>query len=144
MGLTRFSGPVYGAKSLLWSYKADNIAVSTAASTVTSLTIPAGQEWFVTDFHAFRGSTFSTAFVITLLDDSTVVANLAITSSLAAQSASTTPTATAGEYEGVQIAGLSTVTMTVQNAASSAAGSSDVQAWAYGYIRFVSSTRSEG
>lgn len=150
MGKTAYSGPVYGAKSLLWSYsRSSTTPPSTAAYTAAQMVIPAGQDWFVTDFSCFRESTHSTAFVISVVDDSSraqassaVVASLAITSSLANQVASTVVAADAGEYEGRRVAAGSTVSLNIASGNSSVT-SSPVAAWAYGYIRFVSSTRPE-
>ena len=67
---------------------------------------------------------------------------MAITSSAASQSASTVVTVDAGEYEGRRVAALSTVTLQLANGNSSVTGAV-FSAWAYGFIRFVSSTRSE-
>jgi hypothetical protein len=150
MGLTRHSGPLYGAKSLLWGYsRSSTVAPSTAIFTFAQVIVPTGQDWYVTDFHAFRESTHSTNFVLSLSDDSSratettrTVANLAITSSAAAQVASTAVAADAGEYEGKRVAAGSTLTLQLANGNSSVTGAT-FTAWAYGYIRFVSSTRAE-
>lgn len=150
MGITRFSGPTYGAKSLLWQVKQEAGIVSTAVQTVAQLVIPSYQDWLVTEVHAYKTSTASTNFVVTLSDDSTrlsastrTIATVTLNSSLGAQAGSTTPAGDAGEYEGVRIAGLSTVTLQLQQSLSSAAAlaSSGVFAWVYGYIRYVDSTR---
>lgn len=150
MGKTAFSGPVYGAKSLIWSFaRSSTVAPSTSLHTFAQVIVPPGQDWFVTDFHAFRESTHSTAFVLSLSDDSSratastrTVADLAITSSASGVLASTIVTADAGEYEGRRVASGSTVTLQLANGGSSVAGG-NFAAWAYGYIRFVSSTRAE-
>ncbi len=140
MGFTRFTGPVYGAKSLLWAVESKDVANATTVNTITSIVVPPGQDWYVTDFHVHRGSTHSTAFVASITDDSSAVATVAITSSAADILGSTQPTPTAGEREGVQILSGSTVALTVHNGGSSVA-SSNIHAWAYGYIRFVDSSR---
>lgn len=142
MGKTSFSGPVYGAKSLLFSVHADAVSSGTTAQVLSAITVPTGQDWYVTEVMAFRGSTGSTAFVLTLVDDTTNVASLAITSSLANAVASTVVTATAGEYEGLLVASGSSLSWQLANTA--ATGSSGVRGYAYGFIRFLSSTRSEG
>lgn len=148
MGKTAFSGPVYGAKSLLWSVHRDNYlpsATDTTTITIASIRVPAYEEWFITEFKAFRGSSGSTAVTTTLnlTDDSTVVASLATTSSATNLMLSTTPAATAGEYEGVYVAANSTLSIAIDNGGSSAAISSHVTAWVYGFVRFLSSTRAE-
>lgn len=150
MGKTAFSGPVYGAKSLLWGFsRTSTSAPSTAIYTFGQLVVPAGQDWFVTDLHAYRESTHSTAFVLSLSDDSSrattstrTVADIAITSSGAGVAASTVVAADAGEYEGKRVASGSTLTLQLANGNSSVTGAT-FSAWAYGYIRFVSSTRPE-
>ncbi len=148
MGLSRMSGPLYGAKSLLWSVHRDNqlpAASDTTTVTIASIRVPAYEDWFITEFKGFRGSSGSTAVTTTwnLTDDSTVVASLATTSSESGLMLSTTPAATAGEYEGVYVAANSTLAITIGHGGSSAAVSSNVTAWVYGYIRFLSSTRAE-
>lgn len=56
MGITRFAGPVYGSKSLLW-VAGPSAAASTSASTVNAFlqpaygkrVVPAYEDWFVTE-----------------------------------------------------------------------------------------------
>lgn len=143
MGKTAFSGPVYGAKSLLWTITRDNVAISTAAQTLRSIVLPTYEDWYVTEFRGWRGSTGSTDFTLTLTDDSTAIANVTSASSAAGIALSTTLTPDAGEYEGVRVAAGSSLSVTMQNGNSSAVGSSDVAAAVYGYIRFINSTRPE-
>lgn len=148
MGKTAFSGPVYGAKALLWTAHRDNqlpAANDTTTVTVASIRVPAYEQWLITEFKGFRGSSGSTAATTTwnLTDDSTVVANFVTASSVTGIQLSTTPTPTAGEYEGVLVDANSTLAWTIGHGGSSAAVSSDVTCWAYGYIRFLSSTRAE-
>lgn len=140
MGKTAFDGPVFGSYSLLWSVNVQQPGISTSAMTLSGIVVPPGQDWYVTSFHAHRGaSTHSTATVFSLLDDSSLVATVALTSSLADVSGSTRPTATSGEYQGVRIASGSSVTVTLHNGGSSVA-SSMVYAWVYGYPRWIPST----
>ena len=148
MGKTAFSGPVYGAKSLLWTVHRDNqlpAANDTTTVTIASIRVPAYEQWLVTEFKGYRGSSQSTAVTSTwnLTDDSTVIADLVTpaASSGAALLMSTTPTPTAGEYEGVLVAENSTLSLTIGHGGSSAAISSDVTAWVYGYVRYIDSTR---
>src|SRR5688500_8659618 len=118
MGKTAFSGPVYGAKSLLWAVHRDNqlpAAGDTTTVTIAQVRVPAYEDWLVTEFAAFRGSSGSTAVTTTytLLDDVSTVANLATTSSATGLMLSTTPAATAGEYEGVLVEANSTMGITI-------------------------------
>lgn len=141
MGITRFSGPAYGAKALLYTVSRDNLANSTVVQTVASILVPTYQDWLLTEVHVFRGSTFSTALTVRVLDDSTAVASVAITSSLANVAGSTTVAADGGEYEGLAIAGGSSVVIDLANATSSVAGSSGITVALYGFIRWIASTR---
>lgn len=147
MGKTAFSGPVYGAKSLLFSVSRDNVLITSSGTlTEAKVVIPSYEDWYLTEFRAYRGSSGSTAATYTfqLDDDSTVVANVATTSSEAGVALSTSPTPTAGEYEGVQMAAGSTLSFQWNTGTSTTAPCSNVIMSAYGYIRFKSSTRSEG
>jgi hypothetical protein len=141
VGKTSFSGPAYGAKSLLWSMAADKAAGSSVAVVMAGINVPSGEDWYACHLMAFRGSTQSTGAVVALVDDSTSLGTIALTSSLANVSGSFTFTPDPGEYEGVRIASGSSVTLTVTDA-STLAGA-NWQAWVYGYIRFISSTRAE-
>ena len=136
MGKTSFSGPVYGAKSLLWSVTSKDVGNSTTANTVAAIIVPAGEDWIISDFHVFRGSTHSTAFVASLVDDSTAIATVAITSSLADQNGSTRIPSTGGEYTGQAVATGSSLAFTIHNGGSSVA-SSQVMAWVYGFPRWL-------
>jgi len=143
MGRTRFSGPVYGAKALLWSAHIKDAAVSTTTTTMGSINVPTGQDWLITDIHAWRGSTVSTGFRLTVTDDSTTVGTVSITSSLASQTGQSAVTPAAGEDEGYIAAAGSSLTMTFDQTGSSVAASTAVTGWVYGFIRFVSSSRAE-
>ena len=151
MGITRFSGPVYGTKSLIFVAHQEAGIVSTSPQTIGQLVVPIYQDLFITELHGMKQSTGSTSLTFALSDDSTRVnaastrtlATVAITSSLANTVGSTTPAADAGEYEGVRVAGGSTLTLQLLQPLSSAAAlfSSGLQAWVYGYIRYLDSTR---
>lgn len=142
MGKTAFSGPAYGSYGCLWTFGQEAAIVSTAASTVANITVPAGEDWYIVRVAASRESTASTALVVSLLDDSTSIASVAITSSLADAHGSTRLTADAGEYQGVRVVSGSTLSWVITGANSSAAAlaSSGVKGWAYGYVRWIPST----
>lgn len=141
MGKTSFDGPVFGSKSLLWSVQHDRAQGSTVAVTMGSITVPAGEDWLITDLHVYRGSTHSTASVVVLTDDSTAVGDVAIASSLAGVAGSTTVVKDADEYIGKRVASGSVLALTVHDGGSSLA-SAGWQAWVYGYPRWLqSSTR---
>jgi hypothetical protein len=148
MGLTRHSGPLYGAKSLLFTVHRDNTDVaSSVAITEALVVVPNYEEWLVTEFRVFRGSSGSTAatYTFALVDDSTTIADVATASSAASLSLSTTLAPTAGEYEGVLVASNSTLAFTHTRGGSTTAPCSNITMSAYGFIRFKSSSnRSEG
>lgn len=142
MGKTAYSGPVYGAKSLLWSAARNSSSAlsTTAATSFAKVRVPAYEQWLVTELAVYRGSTHSTTTVVGLTDDSTVLATVAITSSLADVMGSTVITKTAGEYEGALVAENSTLSLTLQEGTSSIA-TNDLTAYVYGFVRYIDSTR---
>ena len=64
MGLTRFTGPVYGARGTLWSF--DRETRSSGASTVVFVktVVPSNEDWFVTDINTSMSTNSSNAQVI--------------------------------------------------------------------------------
>ena len=141
MGRTRFSGPVYGAKQTLWS--ANLGATSTGVSTVAAATIvPVGEDWFATEFQAYRGSTGSSQGALWVTDDSTVVSSVTFTSTTAGANTLNIITPDGGEKEGTKIASGSTVRLHYSDASSQAA-MTNVSWLLSGYRRFVNSSRSE-
>lgn len=148
MGKTAFSGPVYGAKALLWMAHGDNLLLtSSVTNTMQAMQVPQYEDWYITEFKVYRGSSHSTAVTTTyeLADDSTVIANLVQASGAASSGAgalfSTTLTPTPGEYEGLQVVGGSTLAFQYNHGGSTVAVDSNVTAWVYGYIRYKDSTR---
>ena len=135
MGKTSNSGPSFGAKQLLWQWSGDVGSGSSGNLTVAGIVVPSGEDWYVTDLHVHRRSTNSTAAVVNLLDDSTTVASLSLTSSLANLSASTRPTPDQGEYAGTRIITGSSLTIQFQTGGSSA-GTTGVSVWVYGFPRW--------
>jgi len=136
MGKTSFSGPAFGAYTLLWSGTSDGLGNSTTANTMNSIVVPSYVDWYVTSLHVHRGSTHSTAFVGSLVDDSTTIATVALTSSLANVAGSTSPTKTPGEFIGLQVLGGSSLVFTVHNGGSSVA-STGVVFHVYGFARYL-------
>jgi hypothetical protein len=147
MGKTAFSGPVYGAKSLLYGSHRENFLItSTVTETEAKVVVPAYEDWLVTEFSVFRGSSGSTAVnqVFGVDDDSTTIANVVTASSAAGIVLSTTLATTPGEYEGTLVLGGSTLSLQSWRSGSSVAPCSNVTFAVYGYIRFKTSTRAEG
>jgi len=141
MGRTRFSGPAYGAKATLISL--GFAATSTGVSTVSAATIvPPGEDWYATEFCAYRGSTGSSQGAMWVTDDSTVVSSVTFTSTTAGAHTLNVIPPSAGEKEGVRILSGSTVRLHYSDAGSMAA-MTNVTWVLSGYRRFVDSSRSE-
>lgn len=135
MGKTSFSGPVFGAYSLLFTTQGDKAQGSTVAVQLGAVVVPPGQDWLICDFQAYRGSTQSTACTFTLRDDSTNIASVAITSSVAGLVGSTRLAKDGGEYLGTLVAEGSTVDVQFLDGTSSLA-SSGLRTYVYGYPRW--------
>jgi hypothetical protein len=162
VGYSRFSGPVYGAKSLLWAV--GPATGSSGASThapftqASNMTIPPYEDWFITEF-AVSGSTCSSVGNSVILKSkggstsilpaqwgtgagSTVTQTLSNINTGTSTTFSTwaTMTATAGEVEGLWVPAGSSLYVV-----SSGVNGIAQLAWnVRGYIRFRASTRSEG
>jgi hypothetical protein len=139
MGKTAFSGPVFGAKSLLATANVD--AVSTGAgdgisTAIGACIVPSGEDWLITDFYGARESTGSTNYGLAIDDDGTNVSSITLTSSLAAQRRSIVVTPDAGEFSGKLVASGSTITFRLV-VSSGIGASSGVQMSIYGYPRFI-------
>lgn len=152
MGKTAFSGPVYGAKSLLWQACAFSSGGTTRVASVTVL--PPYQDWYVTEVTASfsTGSSAGNAFILKTEGGSTTIPRYQGQASTVAQTLTTlnsgtstslntiaTLTPTAGEYEGVYVPAGSTVRLV----SSGVNPVSQPNVSVYGYIRFIPSTRAE-
>lgn len=157
MGKTAFSGPVYGAKGLLFS--AAGVGTSGASTIyVASLVVPAYETWYLTEFRACCSSNSSNANVKLKVkgtstsasypgpgpdpafptgNPSTGVANLSFGASTVASVASAIPTATAGEYEGYAAPANSSIRV-VSTSVGPIAG---LNVNLFGFVRFLDSTR---
>jgi hypothetical protein len=159
MGKTAFSGPVYGAKSLLWSYGPFADTHSTGASTgllnVNSVrTVPPYEDWMITEVVAHVSTNSTTAghglylkseggstTGIVRADGNVSTATQTLASFTTGVSSvftgSTTVAATAGEYEGKWVPAGSTLRIV----SSGVSVMGNVQVNVMGYIRYVNSTR---
>ena len=130
MGKVSFSGPAYGAKSLLWS-ESKTISTGGTTATVTARTLPPYEDWYITEMHARYGTAASTI--------SSAATGLYLKSeggSTTAQSTWAAATPTAGEFEGVFVPAGSTLRLV-----SSGVDALAVQVQVMGYIRYIDSTR---
>lgn len=155
MGKTSFSGPVYGAKSLLWSYGpvAGTTGATTALIAVTSFRqVPVYEDWLVTEawITCSTCSSAGNAFMVKTEGGSTTgivrpdgVSTRAATLVSVDPGTSTTLstlvrlTATAGEYEGSWVPAGSTLRLV----SSGINPQGQVSLQLMGYIRNVDSTR---
>lgn len=161
MGKTSFGGPVYGAKSLLWSFFTP-AQRSTGASTNlldfhSIRVVPAYEDWYVTEMHvsASTNSSVAAAAGITLKTEGGSTTGIprpdGVSTKAATLVAMTNPagstswvgqsviTATAGEFEGAWVPAGSTLRL-ISSGVSILA---NVSVQVMGFIRYVSSTRAE-
>lgn len=158
MGLSRMSGPVYGAKGLLWVFGpvTGSTGATTSALAVNSIrVVPNYEDWFITEAHLIcsTNSSVASAHAVYLKTEGGVTlqnrpdgkgsTNAATILSMVMAAGSTTwstwatATASAGEYEGTWCPAGSTIRI-VSSGASAPAG---VQVQVMGYIRYCDSTR---
>lgn len=162
MGLTRNSGPAYGAKSLLWAVgpATGSSGASTARpfTNAAAVVVPPYEDWFITEWTASfsTGSSAGNAVILKSKGGSTSIqpapwgtgAGSTVTQTLSNVNAGTstslstwaTITATAGEYEGAWVPAGSTLYVV-----STGVNPLGQLAWnVRGFIRFRNSTRGEG
>jgi hypothetical protein len=162
MGKTAFDGPVYGAKSLLWTYGPFADTHSTGASTgllnANALrVVPNYEDWYITEIQHAASTNSSVANTHGLYVKSEggsttgiVRANGGVSTATQTLYSATSPagsttwntstlvTATAGEYEGRWVPAGSTIRLV----SSGVSVMGNVQVNVMGYIRYVNSTRS--
>jgi hypothetical protein len=162
MGATKFEGPVYGAKSLLWTFgpyvDSHSTGASTGLLTANSIrVVPPYEDWFVTEAFLTTSTNSSVAaahgvYLKTEGGSTTAIlrangqpsTNAATILSMVNAAGSTTwstsaiATVTAGEYEGTYCPAGSTLRLV--SSGVSVMGLTQVNVM--GYIRYVNSTRS--
>ena len=143
MGLTRFSGPIYGAKCVLLSVSKETISSGGGnglSTTIGKTIVPVYEDWYITEFTGSRASSGSTSHGISLDDDGTVLSSITFNSSTPEANTLNTLTAAGGEYEGALVAGGSTLSVFV-GCSSAVSASSGITASVRGYIRWIASSR---
>lgn len=155
MGLSRFKGPVYGAKCLLWSVHVPTGTTRATTGTLGVTSVPPYEDWYITEAYAAfsTGSSAGNAFIFKSEGGSSGLARYDGLASTVAQTIATinsgtsttlnnvtTVTPTAGEYEGLYVPAGSTLRLV----SSGVAAQTQINAGLRGYIRFIPSTRSEG
>lgn len=169
MGKTAFDGPLYGAKSLLWSYGPVACDTPSTATNTTGLykngsvrVVPPYEDWYITEFYA-DFSTCSSLGTHSLLlkseggsttisprlsapgNGSTRAQTIATATTPAATSTTAavlvTITGDAGEYEGVWVPAGSTLRVAYSHVGSTTAEVMTAGWQVSGFIRFRDSTR---
>lgn len=163
MGKMAYSGPVYGAKTLLWCFGPYTDAHSTGATTgllVTNATrtVPPYEDWFITEGQVLNStnSSVTSGHAIYIKTEggssglsprqngqgttnaATIMSFVFPTAnSTAAHNLTTSAAVTAGEYEGTWCPAGSSIRIVTSGV--TVAGLVQVNLW--GFIRFVDSTR---
>src|SRR6185369_10053663 len=126
MGKTAFSGPVYGAKSLLWSPFVLVVSSGGTTQTIAQTIVPVYEDWFITEAYYACSScstgaaaASSVASFVIKDDGSSMHINSFLGSTATGKLVTITPDA--GEYEGKRIAGGSTITFVVAGGSSAVA-----------------------
>lgn len=159
MGLSRFSGPLYGGKSLLAHGSIGTTSTGASTALVFAWVVPVYEDWFICEISGYGSTMSSLGNTVTIKSEggSTTAAlrdwaggpnsTKAQTIGSITWGGSTTGTAnsgpltaTAGEYEGVWVPAGSTVRAVLSSAANAIAS---LNIGLRGYSRFVSSTRAE-
>ena len=156
MGKMSFAGPVYGAKSLLWSYgpvtQASTGGTTALVSPTSIRVVPNYEDWYVTEVIASCStcSSVGNSFIVKTEGGSTtgivrpdgVSTKAATIASFATGTSttfygSTTVAPTAGEYEGQWVPAGSTLRLV----SSGLNPQGQVSLQVMGYIRYIDSTR---
>lgn len=166
MGLTRFRGPVYGGKCLLWSWgpfasgsSGGTTATFPTVGPTSLMTVPPYEDWYITEFSASCSTCSSAGQSLILKSEggSTTIqpnmeapgngstraqtlATLSPTATSTTWSTWATVTADGGEYEGAWVPAGSSLRVVSSNATILGGLTFQVR----GYIRFRNSTRGEG
>lgn len=130
MGITRVSGPLYGAKSLLLMAAASSVATG-GESEIFEFDVPADEDWYITNVNAYCTACDSSAATCNIKDDGTAI--MSAVTFVADDNAAGTITATAGEDEGKAVAGGSALTFLVT--AGNTTAVADVHISVHGFIR---------
>ena len=158
MGLSRKSGPVYGGKNLLAAATIATTSTGASSALTCSWIVPAYEDWFITEIAGYCSTCSSGGNTVTIKSEggSTTAALRDWadgSNSTKAQTVGTltwgtsttgpqlsTPTATAGEYEGKWVPAGSTIRAVISSVANPIAS---LNINLRGFTRFVSSTRAE-
>ena len=134
MGRTSFSGPLYGAKAKLCSFYKASIAAEADDAELGELLVPSGEDWYITNVHAYCTDSGASATVDVECPDGTslLATDLALVTAAGVTAACV---ADAGEGEGKKCAAASRIYIEADNGLTTAAANVIVSL--HGYIRKV-------
>lgn len=132
MGRTSFSGPVYGAKGCLASCYVATVAPNASATELAEFLVPAGEDWYITDLHAFCTHQGNACDIDIESPNGTslLASDLALSSNAAVVR---TLVADGGEDEGKRVAASARIHIEADNGATTSA--TGVMINVLGYIR---------
>ncbi len=156
MGKVAFSGPLYGAKSMLWGLGPFTASSGATTSLIAHRTVPPYEDWYLTEYHVTSSTNSSVGNSIILKSEggsTTGVTRLSggVTSTVAqtvfsidagtstSLSLAGPITGTPGEYEGLYVPAGSSLRLV----SSGVNGIAQLCVQVMGFIRYVSSTRAE-
>jgi len=158
MGVSRFAGPVYGAKAVIATATIATSSTGASSALACSWVVPAYEDWFITEISGYCSTCSSGGNTVTVKSEggSTTAAfrdwaggtNSTVAQTVGSISWGTSTTgpqiatvvATAGEYEGKWVPAGSTVRAVISSVANPIAS---LNLTLRGFTRFVSSTRAE-
>jgi hypothetical protein len=148
MTLSRFNGPVYGAKSVLWSIGPMTGSSGGSSALVARILVPAYERWLITELNV-SASTNSSLYLTQLKakggttsadfpsGNAGTVASVSAGASTGGFNLITTATPTAGEYEGYLV----TENSTLRIVSSGVNPPTNYTINVRGFIRYIDSTR---
>jgi hypothetical protein len=160
MSLSRFSGPVYGSKSLIASATIATTSSGASSALACSWVVPVYEDWFICEIAGFCSTCSSGGNTLTIKSEggsttaagrdwaggsnstkAQTIGSVTWGTSTTGPTLSAALTPTAGEYEGVWVPAGSTIRAVLSSVVNPIAS---LNINLRGYTRFVNSTRSEG
>ncbi len=134
MGTTRFSGPVYGAKNVLFSVSRTAVVTAQTALAVLEIDVPATENWGICEVHAFCTGAGSAAGLVNVKTGTTAILATNITLVANDDVVGVAPV-TSGEDEGYIVASSAVLTVVVTTGTTTAVA--DLTVNVIGYRRSV-------
>lgn len=131
MGRTSFSGPAYGAKSLITTVTRASIAPSSSNLELLEITLPLTEDWMITEVRAYC-SNQGNGGTVDVTDDAVTILPTPL-ALVTAAGATAVLAADGGEDEGKRVAAGSVLRVLANDGITTAAA--DVVVNVYGFIR---------